>query len=111
MSEPLPSDDDAPLPDLADALLDDDALDALLRDLAALATIDEIILKRGPRRVDDADVDSPVALAEVANLLRAGSVRGVQIRYRHDGARWWDTLMVAPPGSAARVRLVRIRHG
>ena len=111
MSRPLPCDDDAPLPELADALLDDDALEALLRDLAALATIDEIIIKRGAGRVAEEESAAAVALTDVAALLRNRTVRGVQIRYRHDGERWLDTLMLAPPDSAARVRLVRIRHG
>jgi len=33
-------------------------------------------------------------------------VRGLQIRYRHEDAEWWDTLM----NQGERWRLVRIRH-
>lgn len=45
-------------------------------------------------------------LDDARQLLRARTVRGLQIRYRHDGADWWDTLMVV----GQNFRLVRIRH-
>ena len=47
-----------------------------------------------------------LTLADARRLLEERAVRGLQIRYRYDGADWWDTLMVLPEGW----RLVRIRH-
>lgn len=95
-------DDDAP-PPMREALLDADGLAVLLRDIAAFGTIDEIVVKSGPGRVGDTTAP---ALEDVEALLATRQIRGVQIRYRHDGAQWWDTLLIVPNG----VRLVRVRH-
>jgi len=94
--------DEAP-PPMREAVLDADGLAALLRDIAAFGAVDEIIVKTGPGMVVPGDAP---ALAEVHILLAERRVRGVQIRYRHDGAHWWDTLLVTAEG----VRLVRVRH-
>lgn len=95
--------DDPPPPPMSEATLDAAALDALLRDIGALVSLDEIIVKDGPGRVDDARV---IGFEDAARMLRERSVRAVQFRYRHEGARWWDTLMTTPGGH----RLVRVRH-
>lgn len=95
--------DDNALPPLREAVLDAEELAALLRDIAAFGTVDEIVVKSGPGRV--VETMAP-ALADVEALLATRQVRGVQIRYRHDGAQWWDTLLVVADG----VRLVRMRH-
>ena len=34
-------------------------------------------------------------------------VLGLQVRYRHDGREWWDTLLALSPGG---FRLVRIEQ-
>ena len=94
--------EDEKLPDLREAILDNAKLEALLRDIGMLATVDEIIVKDRPGRVPG----QKIPLAEVQQLLMGGEIRGVQIRYRHDGAIWWDTLMCTAEG----VKLVRIRH-
>ena len=92
-----------PLPEMTEALLSDDELAALVRDLQALTEVDEIILKTGPGSADDL---SQPTLDEAAQLLLERCVRGVQIRYRYDDALWMDTLMPVAEGT----RLVRIRH-
>jgi hypothetical protein len=91
------------LPDMRTAALDDERVEALFRDIAALATLDEIIVKARPGHVDDAQ---RITLEDAKRLILSREVRGVQIRYRHDGACWWDTLMCSAEG----VRLVRVRH-
>ncbi|MGP1346134.1 MAG: hypothetical protein ACTS3F_05625 [Phycisphaerales bacterium] len=96
-------DDDAPLPPMSQAILDEAQLDALFADIAQLAHIDEIIIKSGPGRVND---DQRHSLDEARQLLRSGQARGVQIRYRHNHAHWWDALMQTPQGT----QLTRIRH-
>lgn len=92
-----------PMPPMNDAVLDDAALASLFRDIGQLTQVDEIIIKQRPGHVNDAQ---QVTLQEALELLRFRQVKGVQIRYRHDGAHWWDTLM--PIGES--VRLVRVRH-
>jgi hypothetical protein len=96
-------DEEPPLPPIADSVLDGEQLTALFADLEQLVELDGVQLKRGPGHVRD---DAGASLPEALELLRSGAVRGVQIRYRHAGAHWLDTLMSTPAG----VRLVRIRH-
>jgi len=98
-----PADDNFEPPPMSDALLDDETLADLFRDLRAATAIDEIVVKASPGRAEHAPA---ATLADAEQLLHDRAVRGVQIRYRHEGACWWDTLMPAPGG----VRLVRIRH-
>jgi hypothetical protein len=91
------------LPEMSDAVLDDDQLAALFRDLRQCVEVDEIVLRTGPGRADDA---GQATLDDAESLLAEREVRGVQVRYRYDGANWMDTLMPVADG----VRLVRIRH-
>ena len=107
MSHPIPpaDQDGAPkLPDLNQATLDWAGVEVLLRDIAACTQVTEII----PKALAQGYVADGVALtlADARRLLEERAVRGLQIRYRYDGADWWDTLMVLPEGW----RLVRIRH-
>lgn len=107
MSHPIPpADVNAPpkLPDLNQATLDWPGVEALLRDIATCTQVTEII----PKAVAQGYVTDGVALtlADARCLLEERAVRGLQIRYRYEGADWWDTLMVLPEGW----RLVRIRH-
>jgi hypothetical protein len=93
-----------PLPDLNTTLLDAAQLEQLLRDIELCAQIDEIIPKFAARgHVPDT---ASVSLAQARELLVARAIRGLQLRYRYQGADWWDTLMLA----GDRFRLVRIRH-
>lgn len=96
--------DDPPLPDLQKADLHPDTLRELFRDVAEHTELVSVTLKGVAEQYTD---ERPVDLGRAEALLGAGEVRGVQIRYRFDGAQWWDTLMRTPKG----VRLVRIRHG
>jgi hypothetical protein len=91
------------LPEVSEAVLSDDELAALIRDLRACTEIAEIRIKSGP---GSADEHQQSTLDDAAQLLFDRSVRGVQIRYRFDDADWMDTLMPVAEG----IRLVRIRH-
>lgn len=95
-----PSTSPAPL-QIAD--LDQDKLSELFADVEALGEGVEVVLKRGPVRVESHETTS---LASALQLLRGGMVHGVQLRYRYRGAEWWDTLMPTSEG----FRLVRIQH-
>jgi len=85
-------------------MLDAAQAEQLLADIEACAELVEILPKFGPQdQVPDA---AGVTLAEARTLLAARTVRGLQLRYRYEGADWWDTLMVV----GDRFRVVRIRH-
>ncbi len=91
------------LAELHQAELDEATVDQLFTDIAALTQVIEVLPKYQSQVYAP---DTPITLEDARELLRIGAVRGVQVRYRHDGAQWWDTLMRTPTG----VRVVRIRH-
>lgn len=92
------------LPETWESELDDDTLEALFRDIAQ-TTVLEVLVKGAPTALTDARRPT---LEEARAMLAAGEIRGVQLRYVHDGVEWWDTLLATPTGG---VRLVRIRQG
>ncbi|MFO0739660.1 MAG: hypothetical protein U0270_27425 [Labilithrix sp.] len=98
MSEPTPS-----LAPLQIADLDGDKLAELFTDVDALGERVEVVLKRGPARVESHDNTS---LASAMQLLTQGRVQGVQLRYRYRGVEWWDTVMRTSDG----YRLVRMQQ-
>jgi hypothetical protein len=93
------------LPDLQDAVLNDEQLGQLFRDYHRCIDVLQIVVKQGRGRVADGEVNSP-SLEEAEHLIRERKVRGLQIRYAYDEDLWWDTLMPVSSG----VRLVRILH-
>jgi len=103
MNLPAELPDTPQLADLHEALLDAPTLDRLFDDIAAATELLEVTIKGG--RLQRAG-DAPVQLEAARALLASGAARGVQIRYRFEGAEWWDTLLTVSEG----VRLVRIRH-
>lgn len=108
MSHPIPPPPEEaprPLPDLRTAQLDDEGVDDLLRDIEQCSELLEIVPKE---TVQDliAEPAQRLTFADARALVRERRVRGLQIRYRHEGAEWWDTLM----NRGAGWRLVRIRH-
>ncbi|MBS0657052.1 MAG: hypothetical protein JSR82_02250 [Verrucomicrobia bacterium] len=96
--------DSPPLPELRQATLDATGLATLLSDLALCTEVLAVLPKSAARELSS---ERPLALAEASEALQAGRLRGVQVRYRFDGAEWWDTLITAGPSAW---RLVRIRH-
>lgn len=95
----------APLPDLHQAELDETTLRQLFQDVSAHTQLMEVI----PKHAASAYVPeiAAITLAEGLELLLAGGVRALQLRYRHAGTVWWDTLMPTPQGT---FRIVRIQH-
>ncbi len=94
---PLELEEEPPLelPDLHEAELDEAGLRTLFHDIGTLAEVDEIRLKHGPTERTRDRAPSPEAALE---LLLAGDVRAVQIRYRHRGEAWCDTILATPTG-------------
>lgn len=90
-------------PPICDVLIDDATVDQLFFDITTAAELIGVTVKaRGAQRADD----GAVALATAHAALRAGAVGGVQLRYRHGGEEWWDTVVHTPAG----FRLIRISH-
>lgn len=91
-----------PLPDLCQAVLSAEDLQALARDLQALTQIVRIVPKYAAQAYapETADLD----LANGINLLQTGAIKGLQIHYLHEGSAWLDTLLSTPVG----IRLVRM---
>ena len=105
-AQTIDSSDDAPpqLPALHTTVLGAAQVEQLLGDIEACTELVEILPKYAAQgRVPDA---AGVSLAEARMLLATRTVRGLQLRYRYDGADWWDTLIMAVEG----YRVVRIRH-
>ncbi len=84
-----------PLPTTYGADLGPADLDVLFEDLGRAADVLAV------RCDGDGDVTLPAALAG----LQGGTVRRVQVRYRHGPDVWCDTLMARTDGA----RLVRMR--
>ncbi|MBX3275655.1 MAG: hypothetical protein KF729_35675 [Sandaracinaceae bacterium] len=97
MSEP-----DVPTPEVYQAELDPPTLARLFEDLATHAEVLEVRAKHAERAMTG---EGTIDLDEARALLETRAVRGVQVRYRHEGELWLDTLMVGP----TYVRLVRTR--
>lgn len=91
-----------PLPELHGGELDHATLAALFDDLEVHADVLDVLVKGAPQGYAQ---DTPVSLRAAEAALRVGAVRGVQVRYRWDGAEWRDTLLRGPAG----VRVVRMR--
>lgn len=95
----------APLPDLHQSELDEATLRQLFDDVRTHTELLEVI----PKHAATGYVPeiAAITLAEGLDLLLGGGVRALQLRYRHDGSTWWDTLMPTSPGV---FRIVRIQH-
>lgn len=92
-----------PLQDLQNAMLTPELLQAYFLDLEWFAAVAEVLPKYKPNTFVP---DEPLTLQTGRALLEGGQLLGLQIRYRFEGATWWDTLLVGPRG----IRLVRIQH-
>lgn len=95
----------APLPQLHESVIDEVTLRQLFEDIRNHTELMEVI----PKHAASTYVPelAAITLAEGLELLLGGGVRAVQLRYRHDGAVWWDTLSPLPDGG---FRIVRIQH-
>jgi hypothetical protein len=102
-------DDAAPphLPPVHEALLDLRTVDQLFADIATTTELLSVTMKGGAtHRASPLVAGSADELERARRALLAGEIRGVQIRYLHDGKEWWDTLMLTREG----VKLIRIDH-
>lgn len=91
------------VPSLNEGLLDPETVARLFADVGEHTQLLDVITKGAPGHRASS---TPLSLAEAEAALASGQVRGVQLRYRWEGAEWWDTLLRLPEG----FKLVRIRH-
>lgn len=83
------------LPALQQASLDPDEADALFRDLAHLCRLEWVRARPSPG-YERTPPPNTVTGAQAA--LLAGTVRAVQICYRHGAETWLDTITTSPHG-------------
>ncbi len=87
-----------------DAILDRETVDRLFFDIAHAAELLGVTTKGGAETMAGSESQD---LEAARRALHERRVFGVQLRYRHAGTEWWDTLMATPHG----IRLIRIDHG
>ncbi|MFN8610858.1 MAG: hypothetical protein U0931_25170 [Vulcanimicrobiota bacterium] len=90
------------LPQLTQGDLDDQALRNLVEDLSTLAEILEVRVKGSS---EERAENSTLQLKQAVAAMKLGRVQGVQVRYRWEGAEWFDTLM----RTGATVRVIRMK--
>lgn len=100
--EPLELGDDR-LRDYHEAMLDPATLQRLFIDLDGAAEVLAVLAKGGGTTRAHGGT---MTLEEGRQLFMSNKIKGLQIRYRYEGAEWWDTLMHTPEG----VRIVRIEQ-
>ncbi len=101
MSQP-----DIQLPDLHEAVINAATLHELVRDLTSLTKLLEVIPRAAPGRYVALPAShTPEDLAAARDLLLAGEIRSLQIRYFYQNATWCDTLLAQPEG----YKLIRIQ--
>jgi hypothetical protein len=84
-----------------DQVVDRATADQILFDIGAAAELIAVMIKGDPERYARGGGGD---LEAAAAALDAGAA-GIQLRYRYQGAEWWDTLLPV----AAGIRLVRTR--
>lgn len=92
------------LPPLTEGMLDDAVLAHLEADLASCTEVLGVLTKA--RSEGHVQPGAGPGLSEAFEQLRRREVRAIQVRYRYQGAEWWDSLLAQPGG----YRLVRIQH-
>jgi hypothetical protein len=90
------------LPTLHSAELDRATLAQLFDDIERECVVLAVLVKGGAETLAEG---GGVSLSRARELVESRAVRGVQLRYQHQGVEWWDTLMVLGP----TVKLLRTR--
>ena len=97
----MSDDSELKLPPIQQATLTSTQLDLLVSDITGLTEVLEVRLKGG---AEAHSTETAPTFAEGIQSLREGALVGVQVRYRHSGQEWLDTLIRGPEG----IRLVRM---
>ncbi len=95
--------DGPPPPEMCEAVLSREEIQALVADLSAHTQILGTQCKAAPQQQTP---PHNLPLESAIDQLFSRAVMAVQVRYRFDGHEWTDTLLNSPAG----VRLVRCQH-
>lgn len=87
--------DNGRMPRVEEAVIDDATLGALVDDLAACATIEEVRIKGGAMERAQGD---GTEIRTALDALRSGRARAAQFVYTHKGQRWIDTVLRSEAG-------------
>ena len=93
-----------PIPALFEGELDDARLNAYFEELQSVGPVE--VRTKGASREFTVVVPVNLNLDIARTQLLCGEVRMLQLRYRHEGCDWWDTLIAG----AVTTRLVRVRY-
>lgn len=102
MSGAPPEDEGPPVPELLQTEGDGAFVEALFRDLGALAQVRAVRVKGGPEAYAGGAAD----LGQARAALLAGAA-AVQVEYAHQGEGWCDTVLRVGEGL---FRVVRVRR-
>jgi hypothetical protein len=95
--------EEPPIPEMREALLDESNVRALLADWLACTQIEQVFVKDSLRsQQPGSGLQVEVAIEEFLH----GRFAAVQVRYAFEGYGWTDTLMRVGEG----IRMVRCRH-
>jgi hypothetical protein len=97
-------DERTPLPALGTAELTSEALLEVVSDIELLSEVLLVQCKFG--RAQQIDPAAQPGFRDAISQLLSGAVVGLQVRYRHAGHEYWDTIMRTGSG----YRIVRIDH-
>jgi hypothetical protein len=95
-----------PTTPIQEVLLDEDTVTQLFFDVAHAAELVAVVEKGAGARRAEPPAQSEQALEAARAAFLARRIGAVQLRYRHAGEEWWDTLT----HTAAGIRLIRISH-
>lgn len=95
--------DGPPIPEMREMIFGEEQLSSFIDDLKNFTQIESIQTKGGAGLYAD---ERQPKLDDAFTALRNGAVRGIQIRYRHNGFDWSDTVF----SIASDYKIVRCQH-
>ncbi|MCA9019739.1 MAG: hypothetical protein KDA65_01570 [Planctomycetaceae bacterium] len=95
--------DGPPIPEMREMIFEEEQLASFLSDLKEFTKIESIQIKGGETLYAD---EPQLKLDDAFTALKTGSVRGVQIRYNHNGFDWTDTVF----NTANDYKIIRCQH-
>lgn len=95
--------DGPPIPEMREIIFGEEQLSSFIDDLKNFTQIESIQTKGGETLYAD---EPSLKLDDAFIALREGAVRGIQIRYHHNGFDWTDTVFNA----ANDYKVIRCQH-
>lgn len=78
------------LPELYQTQMNVEGLQALFTDIKHCTRVVEVMVKHHPQAYVP---EGTVSFEAAREMLLAGDVRGLQVRYVYEGQYWWDTIL------------------